>query len=132
MAVLIDSSVWISAAKPQNKECVALKRLIRKNELICIARPIQVEVCQGSRTEAEFHKLWESFLGFDFLEITDRHWGLSAWNYFKCKKKGINSSTLNCLIATLAKEYNVPLWTLDRDFEKMQVFIGFEFASDYN
>ncbi len=128
MAVLIDSSVWISGAKPQNKECLALKRLIHKNELICVIRPIQVEVCQGARTEEEFHKLWESFLGFDFLEITDRLWGLSAWNYFKCKKRGIHPSTLDCLIATLSKEYSVPLWTLDQGFKKMQILIGFEFA----
>lgn len=126
MAVLIDSSVWIAAASAKNKECLALKRLIKANEAIFIAQPIHVEVCQGARTEEEFHKLWEAFLGFEILEITDRHWGLSAWNYFRCRKKGLTVSTIDCLIATLAKEYRIPLWTLDKAFPKMRGIIGFE------
>jgi predicted nucleic acid-binding protein len=126
VAVLVDSSVWIAAANPKNKECLALKRMIANNELIYVARPIQAEVCQGARSEEEFHRLWEAFLGFDFLEITDRHWGLSAWNYFRCRKKGITLSTLDCLIATLAKEYQVALWSVDRCFEKIQPILGLE------
>src|SRR5580698_7122793 len=105
MAVLVDSTIWISASSPKNKECLQLKRMINKNELIYVAKPIQVEVCQGARSEDEFHLLWESFLGFNFLEVTDLLWGLAAWNYFRCRKKGITLSTLDCLIGTLANEY---------------------------
>jgi predicted nucleic acid-binding protein len=126
MAVLIDSSVWIAAASSKNKECLKLKRLIKSDELIYVARPIQTEVCQGARSESEFHLLWEGFLGFEFLEITDRHWGLSALNYFRCRKKGLTLTTLDCLIATLAGDYRIPLWSLDRAFKKVQPLIGFE------
>ncbi len=126
MAVLIDSSVWIAGASPRNKECLALRRLIQSDELIYSTRLIQVEVCQGARTEEQFHRLWEGFLGFEFLEITDRIWGLSAWNFLKCRKKGITVSTVDCLIATLAHEYRVPLWSLDQVFLKIQRQIGFE------
>ncbi|MEW6057953.1 MAG: PIN domain-containing protein [Bdellovibrionota bacterium] len=126
MAVLVDSSVWVAAANPKNKECLILKRMIQTNEPIYLIRAIQAEVCQGARTETEFHRLWDAFLGFEFLSVTDRHWGLSAWNYFKCRKKGITLSTLDCLIATLAREYRIPLWSLDKAFGKIQPLIGFE------
>lgn len=126
MAVLVDSSVWIAASPPKNKECLLLRRLIENGELIYVIRPIQAEVCQGARSEHEFHRLWDAFLGFDFLEISDRHWGLSAWNYFKCRKKGVTLTTLDCLIATLAQDYRVPLWSLDQCFVKAQSLIGFE------
>ena len=126
MAVLIDSSVWIAAASAKNKECLKLRRLIQADELIYICRPIQAEVCQGARTEEQFHQLWEGFLGFEFLPMTDRAWGLSAWNYFKCRKKGLTISTLDCLIATLAHEHRVPLWSLDQVFRKIQSQVGFE------
>ena len=129
MAVLIDSSIWIAAASSKNKECLELKRLIQKNELIFIIRPVQVEVCQGVKTEEQFSKLWDAFLGFQFLEVIDRHWYLSAYNYFKCRKKGITLSTMDCLIATLAAEYKVPLWTLDKCFKLMQPILGFELQS---
>jgi predicted nucleic acid-binding protein len=126
MAVLIDSSVWIAGSNPKNKECLTLKRLMRQNEAIYIARPIQVEVSQGAKTTEQFHELWEAFLGFEFLEITDRIWGISAWNYFSCRKKGLTISTMDCLIGTLAHEYRLPLWSLDKSFEKMRSIIGFE------
>ena len=126
MAVLIDSSVWIAASSPRNKECVAAQRLIKKNELIYIVRPIQVEVCQGARSEEEFHRLWDAFLGFEFLEITTKHWGISAWNYFRLRKKGKTLSTIDCLIGTLSAEYGVPLWTLDKSLRQAHSVIGFD------
>jgi predicted nucleic acid-binding protein len=126
MAVLVDSSVWISASSPRNKECLLLRRLLEGDELICYIAPIQVEVCQGARSEAEFHRLWEGFLGLNRLEIEDRHWGLSAWNYLKARQSGIGASTIDCLIATVAKETRVALWSLDRDFRRLQPVIGFE------
>lgn len=126
MSVLVDSSVWIAAASPKNRECMELKRMIRAQELIYTTKPIQTEVCQGARSKEELISLRDAFLGFPYLEVQDWHWDLSALNYFNCRKKGITPSTLDCLIATLAKEYQVALWSLDKDISRMQPVIGFE------
>lgn len=126
MAVLVDSSVWIAASNPRNRECIQLQRLIRDNELIYVARPIQVEVCQGARSEQEFHRLWDAFLGFEHIEISTKYWGTSAWNYYRLRKKGITISTLDCLIGTLSAELGVPLWTLDKALVKAHSTIGFD------
>ena len=126
MAVLVDSSVWIAAANPKNPECIRLKRLILSNELIYVTRPIQVEVCQGAKTEQEFHQLWDALLGFEFLEISTKIWGISAWNFFRLRKKGKTLATLDCLIGTLSAEYGVPLWTLDKPLQKAHSVIGFD------
>lgn len=131
MAVLVDSSVWIAASNAKNKECLQLKRLIQSRELIYIARPIQVEVCQGARTEEEFHRLWDGFLGFDFLDITTKHWGISSWNYFRLRRKGKTLSTLDCLIGTLSAEYGVPLWSLDKELKSAHSILGFDLY-EYN
>ncbi len=129
MALLVDSSVWIAGTEVKRPECLRLKRLIEKNELIYITRLIQVEVCQGARSEDEFHRLWDSLLGFEFLEPETRHWGTSAWNYFRCRKKGLTLSTIDCLIATLSREFGVALWTLDKNLIKAQPILGFEIYS---
>jgi predicted nucleic acid-binding protein len=126
MSVLVDSSVWIAGQSQKNKECLQLKRLIKDKELIYVALPIQAEVCQGSRSETEFHLLWDAFLGFPFLELNENHWALSAVNYFKCRKKGVTPTTLDCLIATLAQQHRVPLWSLDKNLERMRSIIGFD------
>ena len=130
MAVFIDSSVWISASNPRNKEASILKKMIISNELIYVCHLIQVEVSQGARSEAEFHKVWDSFLGFSFLDMRDPIlWQISAWNYLRCRKKGLTPTTADCLIATLSSEYKVPLLTLDHFFKKAQPIIGFELFS---
>lgn len=126
MAVLVDSSIWIAGANPKNKECLTLRRLIDSNELLYVTRIIQVEVCQGARTEEEFSRLWDAFLGFEFLEVTTRHWGMSAWNFFRLRKKGKTLTTVDCLIGTLSAEYGVPLWTLDKTLRDAHSVIGFE------
>lgn len=87
MAILIDSSIWIAAQKLTNPECLRLQRLIRNDELIYTTAFIKVEVCQGAKTEEIFNQLWDSFLGFDNLVVEEPHWTLSAWNYFKCRKR---------------------------------------------
>lgn len=129
MAILIDSSVWIASQNVKNQECMALKRMIFNDELIYITPAIQAEVCQGAKSEELFRRLWDAFLGFENLPIEEKHWGLSAWNYFKCRKKGLTPTTLDCLIATLAQDYQVPLWSVDRIFEKIQPILGFELFS---
>ena len=126
MAALVDSSVWIAASNPKNRECIELKRIIQSNELIHVTLPIQVEVCQGARTEEEFQKLWDAFLGFESLEITTRHWGISSWNYFRLRKKGKSISTLDCLIGTLSADYGIPLWTLDKALKDAHSTLGFD------
>lgn len=125
MACLIDSSVWIAAANPKNKECLQLKRMISQNESIFVTTVIQVEVAQGAKSETQFHDLWNAFLGFDHLEITDKHWGQAAYHYFKCRKAGMTIGTIDCLIATLSHDYQIPLWTLDATLKKARSVIGF-------
>lgn len=118
MPVLVDSSVWIAASSPRNKECMQLKRLIRNDEKIFLIDLIQLEVCQGAKTEEQFQNLWDSFLGFSFFAVEKKHIGLSAYHYFRCRKKGITPGTIDCLVGTMALDYKVPLWTLDQNLIK--------------
>lgn len=127
MAVLVDSSVWIEAANPKGKTKSKLSKLINGSETICYTNPIQAEVCQGARSQREFEQLWDAFLGFQLLAVQPHHWELAAWNYFRCRKKGVTVSTVDCLIATIARDYRTPLWTLDKLFKKTQPVIGFDF-----
>ncbi len=125
MSVLVDSSIWIQAQNPRNGECIHLKKLITQGELIYITEIIQVEVSQGARNEELFFKIWDSFLGFPNLKVTDDIWLKSAQNFFKCRKKGITPTTIDCLIATTAKYYDVPLWTADKGMKLLSQIVGF-------
>lgn len=123
--ILVDSSVWIAAAKPENPECEKLGEEIQDGNVI-ITKIIQVEVCQGSRTKTEFAKLWDSFLGFEFLVVNDEIWFKSSKNYFRCRKNGLTLSTIDCLIATLAQIHDLTLWTLDSVLQSSSNVLGFD------
>lgn len=117
MAVFIDSSVWIASAKESNPQCLQLKRLIQKRETIYVTDAIRLEVCQGAKTEKEFTKLWESFLGFNNFEMTEKYLYFSAVNFQKLRRKGVTASTIDCMIATIASINRVPLWSVDELFK---------------
>ncbi len=103
--------------------------MIKNNELIYITEMIQVEVSQGAKSEEIFAKLWDSFLGFPKLEIKEEHWLKSAQNYFRCRKRGFTPSTIDCLIATISKETQTPLWSADKRLLHLNTLIGFEIWS---
>lgn len=119
MGVLVDSSIWIAAQVSNARETVHLKELLLENHSIYTSRIIQVEVTQGAKTQELFTKLWNGFLGLNFLEITDTIWQKAAVNYFLLRKKGLTISTIDSIIATLAIENRVGLWSKDKVFEKM-------------
>jgi len=128
VSVLVDSSVWIDAAKVKDRSRKTLSSLINGSDVICYTDPIQTEVCQGAKSQLEFEKLWDAFKGFQILRVRDHHWELAAWNYFRCRKAGLTIiSTIDCLIATIAQSYRVPLWAMDKLFMKMQPVIDFNF-----
>jgi len=128
--ILVDSSVWIAADRPRTKEHRALVAIIRGTEhRVLVCAPIRVEVCQGAREQAQFDMLWEGFRGFDDLPLREEHWQQCAWNYFRCKRRGLTLATVDCMIATLASSYRVSLWTIDKTFRLMTDIIPFELYS---
>lgn len=131
--MLVDSSVWISAAKSGTPESKKLKALLLDQSVeIFSSKIIQLEVSQGARTNEQFTVLWEGFENLRLLSIEDTHWKQSAINFFKCRKKGITISTIDCLIATLAQQYNRSLWSLDKVFKQVAPVLGIEVINNSN
>ena len=131
--MLVDSSVWISAAKSGTPESKKLKALLLDQSVeIFTSKIIQLEVSQGARTNEQFTVLWEGFENLQLLPIEDTHWKQSAINFFKCRKKGITISTIDCLIATLAQQYNATLWSLDKVFKQVAPILGVEVINNSN
>ncbi len=124
MQVIVDSSVWISADRKNSLDHMKLKKLIANTQIdVCICKPISLEVCQGARTPEEFDFLWTGLTGFKNLDISDHIWRESALNFMRFRKKGLTSTTLDCLIATISIYYSASLWTNDAIFSKMSKII---------
>lgn len=127
--ILVDSSVWIAAARKENSEFLQLTHMIKTHADLCYAEPIRVEVSQGARTEHQFLRLWDSFLGFTRIEITSEVWHRTARNYFRLRTRGLTVGTMDVLIATLACENALQLWSCDQHFSMMAPLLGLDLFS---
>jgi len=126
--VLIDSSVWIDffAARPL-PHVAAMESIIEDREDICICGIILAEVLQGIRNDIEFRKTKELFNMLIFLPMPYTVFLRCAEIYRKLRKKGITvRKPLDCMIASVAIENNIPLLHNDKDFQPIEKYCGLE------
>ena len=125
--VLVDSSVWIQCLKEGNSlQREQLDRLLA-DDRVAICGPIKAEVLSGARSLDDFNKLSSWFEGLNNLSIdNDKIWNLIAEKRFKLARKGVQQKLIDLLIACVANEHQVSLWTLDEDFERMRDVVSFK------
>ena len=124
--VLIDSSVWIDffSARPL-PHVAAMESIIEHREDICICGIILAEVLQGIRNDIEFRKTKELLNTLIFLPMQYTVFLRSAEIYRKLRKKGITvRKPLDCMIASVAIENNIPLLHNDKDFQPIEKYCG--------
>ena len=125
--VLVDSSIWIAAQDRKSACFWELSRLLRsaKDEVLT-SELIRLEVSQGAKNEQIQTLLWQGFEGLKFLELNAAVYRSASSNYLRCRKNGITPTTIDCLLATLARENGVALWSLDQNLKRMAKVIGFD------
>lgn len=115
--VLIDTSGWICfffrRGHEEIKETIST---LLDEDRVAIAGPILIELIQGARNEEEKENIKHYARGLHWLTVTDSHWHKSAELAFELRRKGITSSAIDTLIATLAIEYECTLLHRDSDF----------------
>jgi predicted nucleic acid-binding protein len=82
-----------------------------------IAGPILIELIQGTRTAEEKGTIKTVVRGIHWLTVSDDHWQKAAEMAFSLRRKGVTSSAIDTLIATLAIDYHCILLHQDSHFE---------------
>lgn len=116
--VLVDTSSWICFFA--RRGFYEIKRVIStllEEDRLAIAGPILVELIQGTRTEKEKEAIKRYIKGLRWLQVTDNHWHKAADFAFDLRRKGITTSAIDTLIATLTIEYSCLLLHKDAHFE---------------
>jgi len=129
--VLVDTSIWSLALRRtetdlSRKEAHAvdlLKELIRDGCAVVIG-PIRQEILSGIPDEAQFRKLKAKLRAFEDLGITSDDYELAAEFYNACRKTGVQGSHIDFLICAVAARNQLPVFTLDADFEKYAQLLG--------
>jgi hypothetical protein len=122
MKVLVDTSVWSNALRREmplkSKETEALKTLIDRGAVLMTGIILQ-ELLQGIKHLEQFKKLKEHLSSFDLLEPTRMDHENAALLFSLARSKGLSFGTIDCLIASMAIENDVPLLTQDADFKSI-------------
>lgn len=126
MIILVDTTVWIDFFAARSlPHVVALETIIKRREDICICGIILAEVLQGIRQDTEFRKTRDLFNTLILLPMPYTVFLRSADIYRKLRKIGITiRKPLDCMIASVAIENDIPLLHNDRDFQPIEKHCG--------
>ena len=116
--ILVDTSVWIDFFVSKTLPHVeTLEKLILKNKNICICGIVITEVLQGIKDDKEFNKTKKLLECLVFLPMPYTTFIKSAQLYRTLRKNGITiKRVMDCLIATIAIENDIPILHNDKDF----------------
>ena len=117
--ILVDTTVWIDFfAARTSPHVAALEALLEDRENVCICGIVLAEVLQGIRSDADYRKTKKYFEALLFLPMTQRVFLRCAELYRSLRKKGVTvRKPLDCMIASVAIEHDLPVLHNDRDFD---------------
>lgn len=126
MMVLVDTTVWIDFFSAHSYPHVkSLEKLIADREDVCICGIILTEVLQGIKKDSEFRRTRDLFRSLIFLPMHYSSFILSAEIYRKLRRKGITiRKSVDCMIASIAIENEIPLLHNDKDFLPIEKSFG--------
>ncbi|EFI33126.1 PilT protein domain protein [Desulfonatronospira thiodismutans ASO3-1] len=117
--VFVDTTVWIDFfADLDQPHVVTLSELIEQEEDLSLCGIILAEVLQGIRSDKDFIKTREYLGGLVFLPMGQATFLRAAEVYRSLRKKGVTiRKPVDCMIASVAMEYDICLLHNDRDFD---------------
>jgi len=125
---LIDTSVWIDYFRGENNRYTKYFSSILDERLpFGITGVIYQEILQGASSHKVFKQLIRYLSTQHFFHPKDKilTYEAAAELYFKCRRKGVTlRSTIDCLIAQIAVEYELVLLHKDKDYEHISTVLS--------
>ena len=117
--VLVDTTVWIDFLGNRPVPHVAmLETLITRDEDLCLCGVILTEVLQGIRSDSDYRKTRDYLGALIILPMHPATFVRAAELYRSLRKKGVTiRKPIDCMIAAVAIENDLPLLHNDRDFD---------------
>lgn len=117
--VLVDTSIWIEYFNHRDSENgEALACLLREGQ-VAITGLVMTELLQGAKQKREFDAILDSILALPFLDATLSTWIEAGRLSYSLRKKGVTIPTTDVVLASLAKENQCLLFSLDSHFDRI-------------
>ncbi|MEZ5534987.1 MAG: PIN domain-containing protein [Thiolinea sp.] len=120
MKVIVDTCIWSKALRRpvnQHPEIISsLTDLIQESRVV-VPGAIRQEVLSGVKHDAQFNKLKQALSPFPDLPLQSSDYELAAQFYNQLRAKGIQGSSTDFLICAVAVNYELAIFTDDKDFD---------------
>lgn len=121
MKVVVDTCIWsLALRKGQQKDNPLVQEFISliKDVRVQLIGPIRQEVLSGINAKQQFDKLKSYLSAFPDLSIETNDYEKAAEFYNTCRKAGIQGSNTDFLICAISANHDLPIYTVDKDFNQ--------------
>ena len=116
--VLVDTSVWIEFFRSDSVAGNLLETLLSDNS-VCTCGIVLFELLQGVKSDKEKTVVMNALSGLPYKEMNVQLWQKSAELSAALKREGLRLPLSDILIAAIALEHALSVFTLDRHFEQI-------------
>jgi predicted nucleic acid-binding protein len=116
--VLVDTSVWIAFFRGTEPHAGTVAQIL-KDQRVVTTGIIKAEIIQGVKSDKEAQRVLEVLAAIESMEISDGLWVKSGWLVSKLRGKGSAVPLTDAAIGTLALEYGLSVYTLDKHYDVM-------------
>ena len=117
--IIADSSIWIDFQRDPGSEAGReLDQLLDADEVVMVG-PVLTEVLQGARSEDELEFFSSHLTALLFLETSQESWVRAGELNYRLKQSGNMLSVGDLMISTLALQHDMPVYSLNGDFDRV-------------
>ena len=117
--VLVDTSVWIDFFRPGDRSWIRDLTEKLESERVGIVAPVVAELLYGARGEKERSRILDLARSVTVFPTGLDRWIGAGKLGRSLRRRGLTLSIVDCLVAEVARERDIPLWTLDPDFDSL-------------
>jgi len=118
--VLVDTSVWVDALRdPRSRVTPGIEALLAGTVRLATTGLIVQEVLQGISVPADLARVGTLMRHVPCLGATRDTHMRAASLYRGLRRAGVTVPTVDVVIAQLAIDHGVPVWSLDRHFARI-------------
>lgn len=119
--VLIDTCAWIDFLRSTDGVLGNFVTQALESDKAVICGVVITELLQRAKGKKELQKLNFIFSTLEVLPVNDNDWYKAGEMLQKLRSKGVTLPITDALIATVAKNHEVPICTIDKHFLHLAV-----------